>query len=102
MTTISNRDTLEPADQLDGAQVTLWAFSPKNPYFIMKYSDGSPYKPIHGFAVCRYGSENLFYFFSCDIEWNVESDQVCDNTDEALLLANTMTNKPVRWNKKIA
>ncbi|NTV37190.1 MAG: hypothetical protein HGA53_09565 [Anaerolineaceae bacterium] len=100
MTTSQNRETLEPPDELDGAEVILWAFTPQKPFFIMVYSDGTPYKPIHGFAICRYKGESQYYKFSCDIEWNVENDMDCDSIEEAVKIANDMTIEPITWNKK--
>ena len=100
MTTLLDCETIEPPDEFDGAEVILWAFSSQKPFFNMKYSDGSPYKPIHGFAICRYKSEKQYYRFSCDITWNVENDQVFDSIDEAMKAANDMSMQPITWNKK--
>lgn len=100
MTTFQNRDTKEPPDELDEAEVIFWAFSPQKPFFIMKYSDGTLYKPIHGFAICQYKGEKQYYKFSCDIEWNVENDSVCESIEEAVSVANDMSIEPITWNKK--
>lgn len=100
MTTLLDRETIEPPDELDGADVILWAFSSRIPFFIMKYSDGTPYKPIHGFAICRYKGEKQYYRFSCDIAWNVENDQVFDSIEEAIKAANDMSMQLITWLKK--
>lgn len=100
MTTLQNRETIEPPDELDGAEVILWAFSSPIPFFIMKYSDGAPYKPIHGFAICRYKGEKQYYRFSCDIAWNVENDQVFDSIEDAVNAVNDMSTQLITWNKK--
>ena len=49
MTIMPKNVILEPPDELDGAEVVLWAYNPEKPFFIMKCSDGREYKPIHGF-----------------------------------------------------
>ncbi len=100
MTTLPNHGILEPPDELDGAEVLLWAFDPQKPFFILEYSDGTPYKPIHGFAICRYPGENQYYKFSCDIEWQVENDWVYDILEEALQAAADRSVEPVIWNQK--
>jgi hypothetical protein len=100
MTIFQNRDTIEPPDELDGAEVILWAFNPQKPFFIMKYSDGALYKPIHGFAICQYKGEKRYYKFSCDIAWNVENDSDCDSIEEAVKVASDMSIEPITWNKK--
>ena len=101
MMTQQNPETIEPSDELDGAEVILWAFDPRKPFFIMKYSDGTPNKPIHGFAICRYKGEKQYYRFSCDVLWNVENDQVYDSIEEAVNAANGMSMRPIMWNKQI-
>jgi len=100
MITFRSRDTIEPPDELDGAEVILWAYHPQKPFFIMEYSDGRPYKPIHGFAICRYEGEKKYYKFSCDKVWNVENDQICDSIEEAVKAATDISNEPISWNKK--
>lgn len=100
MTTFNYRDDNEPPDELDGAEVILWAFHPQKPFFIMEYSDGTQYKPIHGFAICRYKGEQRYYKFSCDINWNVENDLDCGCIEEAVKIATDMSNEPIIWNKK--
>lgn len=96
----SEGTVVEPPDELDGAEVILWAFNPLAPFFIMRYSDGAAYKPIHGFAVCRYRGENQFYKFSCDREWNVENDMACDSLEKAVNAAQNMSIEPVIWIEK--
>lgn len=100
MIPLKNRDTKEPPNELDGAEVILWAFSSQKPFFIMQYSNGTPYKPIYGFAICRYKGEKQYYMFSCDIAWNVESDWDCDSIEEAVKVADNMSIEPITWNKK--
>ena len=100
MSIFRHRKTLEPPDELDGAEVLLWAFNPQKPFFIMEYSDGTKYKPIHGFAICRYKGEKQYYKFSCDIKWNVENDSDHDSVEEAVSAAINMSIEPITWNKK--
>ncbi len=94
------KDHLEPPDELDGAEVIFWAYSPIVPFFIMEYSDGAPYKSIHGFAICRYPGDSKFYMFSCDHEWNVTGDFDADSIEEAQQDANSQTQEPIDWNRK--
>jgi hypothetical protein len=101
MSTLQNHNSIEPPDDLDGAKVILWAFNSQKPFFIMEYSDGKPYKPIHGFAICQYEGEEKYYKFSCDSNWNVENDFDCDSIEEAVNTANDMSIEPITWNKKI-
>jgi hypothetical protein len=68
--------------------------------FVMKYSDGTAYKPIHGSAICRYKTGDEIFEFSCDIEWNVEGDSDCDSLEEAVEVANCMSIEPIAWNNK--
>jgi hypothetical protein len=100
MTTELNHETIEPPDELDGADVILWGFNSQKPFFNMEFSDGTPYKPIHGFAICRYKGEKHYYKFSCDITWNVENDQIFDSIEEAVQAANDMSTELITWNKK--
>ena len=53
MTNLPKNENFEPPDELDGAEVLLWAYNPVKPFFIMWSVDGTEYKPIHGFALCR-------------------------------------------------
>ncbi len=101
MNIIQNRDTNEPPDELDGAAVILWAFNPQKPFFIMTTSDGTPYKSIHGFAICQYKGKKGYYKFSCDIGWNVENDKDCDSIDEAINSANDISLESINWNQKV-
>lgn len=100
MKTDHNRQIIEPPNLLDGADVLFWAYEPLQPFFLMTYSDGKPYKAIHGLAICRYPGETQFYRFSCDDEWKVENDWVCDSLEEALKSANDQSTLPIYWNKK--
>ncbi len=100
MRTLPESGSLEPPDELDGAEVILWAYSPVKPFFIMKYTDGTDYKPIHGFAICRYKDDEVFYKFSCDREWNVENDSDAASMEEAVEIAESQTSQPITWNEK--
>lgn len=100
MSIFHKRSIKEPPSKLDGAQVLLWAYAPRNPFFVMEYSDGRPYKPIHGFAVCRYQGEEQYYKFSCDAKWNVENDSVHAALEEAVTAAENMSTEPITWNRK--
>jgi hypothetical protein len=90
----------EPPDELDGAEVILWAYNPTKPFFIMRYVDGSEYKPIHGFAICRYKGSDIYYKFSCDRDWNVEGDSDKASMEEAMETAQNQSCEPLTWNTK--
>ncbi len=100
MTTMPKSDNFEPPDELDGAEVILWAYNPVKPFFIMKYSDGNEYKPIYGFAICQYKGSGIFYEFSCGKDWYVENDSDAASIEEAVEIAQTQTLEPITWNKK--
>jgi hypothetical protein len=100
MTIFQSKRLVEPPDDLDGAVVLFWAYSPRVPFFIMEFSDGTPYKPIHGFAICRYKDDSKYYKFSCDREWIVENDIDADSINEAKQIAISQTKERINWNKK--
>jgi hypothetical protein len=91
---------LEPPDELDGAEVLLWAYSPDKPFFMMKYTDGGEYRPIHGFAICRYKGSDTCYKFSCDRNWNVVGDMDAASLEEAMDLAQSQSPEPITWHNK--
>ncbi|KPL76939.1 hypothetical protein ADN00_10125 [Ornatilinea apprima] len=101
MTTLPINECFEPPDELDGAKVLLWAYNPEKPFFMMLFEDGSNYKPIHGFAICRYGGEELFYKFSCNSEWEVENDSDHASIEEAIHAAHHLSKEPIVWNQKL-
>ncbi len=100
MTISPKNEDFEPPDELDGAEVILWAYNPVKPFFIMKSSDGNEYKPIHGFAICSYKGSEKFYKFSCDRDWNVENDFDAASIEEAVEIAKKQSSEPITWNKK--
>ncbi len=100
MTTLPKNEIFEPPDELDGAKVILWAYNPIKPFFIMKYTDGTVYKPVHGFAICRYKGSEIFYKFSCDSDWNVANDLDAASIEEAVEIAQTQSLEPITWTKK--
>jgi hypothetical protein len=102
MTVFQNYAAGEPPDEIDGAQVILWAFNPQTPFFSMRYSDGTTCKPIHGLAICRYQGEKRYYRFSCDLTWNVANDLDYDSLEEAVKAADALSAQPLIWNKKTA
>lgn len=89
-----------PPDQLDGAGVLLWAYSPDQPFFIMNDSHGAPHQAIHGFVVCRYEAENIFYRFSCDLGWNVVNDMDYASLEEAVNSAHGLSGQALTWYQK--
>ena len=100
MTNLPGNENFEPPDELDGAEVLLWAYNPVEPFFIMRYTDGTEYKPIHGFAICRYKGSDIFYKFSCDHDWNVEGDFDEPSIEAAVQSAQSQSIEPINWIKK--
>jgi hypothetical protein len=100
MTDLLKNTRVEPPNELDGAEVLLWAYSPEKPFFIMRYTNGGEYCPIHGFAICRYKGADTFYKFSCDLNWNVLGDMDAANIKEGTDLAQNQTQLPITWHKK--
>jgi hypothetical protein len=91
---------LEPPDELDGAEVILWAYNPQKPFFVMKFTDGSDYMPIHGLALCRYKGKSQVYRFSCSLGWQVQNDSVYDSEEEAIKATGSIFQEQIKWNKK--
>ena len=100
MITKQSRKPFEPPDELDGAEVVLWAFNPEKPFFIMESRDGTMSVPIHGFAICQYKEERQYYKFSCDKEWHVENDMDHGSVEEAVKAATDMSTEPIIWQEK--
>ncbi|PKO11715.1 MAG: hypothetical protein CVU39_27915 [Chloroflexi bacterium HGW-Chloroflexi-10] len=100
MSNLPKNENFEPPDELDGAEVILWAYNPEKPFFMMQYVDGTDYKPIHGFAICRCKGAELFYKVSCDSAWNVENDSDHASIEDAVKAANDLSKEPITWNKK--
>jgi len=100
MTNLPGNENFEPPDELDGAEVLLWTYNPIEPFFIMRNTDGTEYKPIHGFAICRYKGSDIIYKFSCDRNWNVEGDYDEMSIVEAVQTAESQSSQPITWIKK--
>lgn len=100
MTKLPKLENFEPPDELDGAEVLLWAYNPASPFFMMRYADGTEYKPIHGLAICRYKGSEVFYKFSCDRNWNVEGDFDETSIEAAVQNAQKQSSEPITWIKK--
>ena len=64
---------MPPPDQLDSANVLEWAWSDAG------FGSVSG-EPVHGLAICRYGTEDRFYRFACKSDWQVIQDQVYPST----------------------
>lgn len=90
---------LEPPDEIDGAKVVWWAYDSKKPFFVMKFTNGLDYKPIHGFALCQYKSSREVYKFSCDLQWNVANDSVYETVEQALSDIGRQF-QDIHWQKK--
>lgn len=60
---------MPPPNQLDGANVLEWAWSASGFGIVSG-------EAVHGLAICRYSSEDCFYRFACNSDWQVIQDQV--------------------------
>jgi hypothetical protein len=63
----------KPPDKLDGAKVIEYMTS-QQPFGEMLYTDGSKCCDIYGFAICNYDNNDEYYIFSCNENWEVQSD----------------------------
>ncbi|WP_431261144.1 hypothetical protein ACQ86G_14235 [Roseateles chitinivorans] len=64
-----------PPTHIDGAQVLEWAWSDRPFGQVQSREDGHAV-PIHGLAICSYGSPDEVYRFSCGPDWACEQDEV--------------------------
>jgi hypothetical protein len=67
-----------PPPMLDGARVLWWAWSGVISFGELSGAEGDD-RQVHGFAICRYESGEL-YRFTCNKHWEVVQDM--DHTDE--------------------
>jgi len=67
-----------PPPTLDGACVLWWAWSGEIPFGELPGAEDDD-RLIYGFAVCRYGSGDI-YRFTCNKHWEVVQDM--DHGDE--------------------
>ena len=77
-----------PPSTLDGAEVLFW-FSRNTPIYFIK--EGESEHPITAMAICRYGkniaSDEKYYLFKCDVDWNVIMDMDYRSVEEAMAAA---------------
>jgi hypothetical protein len=64
---------MPPPDELDAANVLEWAWS------AIGFGSVSG-EPVHGLAICRYGTDDCFYRFACNSDWQVIQDQLYPST----------------------
>lgn len=69
-----------PPPFLDDAKVLWWAWSGEVPFGKLQ-GEGDAIA-IHGFAICRYDSGEI-YRFTCDKAWNVVQDSDHDSEETA-------------------
>ena len=82
---------MKPPQYLDGAEVLWWAWSGSEPYGL--HGD----EPVHGFAVCKYASGQI-YRFSCNRVWQTVNDM--DHATEVEAKADIPSNydeSRVQW-----
>lgn len=92
----------DPPDTLDSAEVLFWAWSGKEPFWVMNDSDGSFCSEIYGLAICKYKEEDKFYRFVCSRTWTVQNDTVYDSLEEIFETTRVQSPKSeVKWHKKI-
>jgi hypothetical protein len=66
---------------LDGARVLWWAWSGETPFGEL-YGAEEEDRWVHGLAVCRYDSGEI-YRFSCNRRWDVVQDMDHATEDDA-------------------
>ena len=82
---------MEPPKTIDGAEVLWWAWSGIDPFGL--HGD----EPVHGFAVCRYETGEL-YRFSCNRRWETVNDMDHTTVEEAKAdIPANYDNTRVRW-----
>ena len=80
---IIDKNSNEPPDELDGANVIAWAWSGDKPFGFMPYTDSSDRIEIFGLAICKYENSDVVYRFSCDKDWDVQNDSPHDSVEQA-------------------
>lgn len=86
-----SHDSMKPPKSIDDADVLWWAWSGIEPYGL--HGD----EPVHGFAVGRYASGEI-YRFSCNRLWETVNDMV--HTTESQARADIPSNydeSRVQW-----
>mgnify|MGYP003579368768 CR=1 FL=1 len=73
----------KPPKLIDGAEVLEWAWSGEKPFGILRYESGTAASEIYGLAICRYPKSGEIYRFSCNSEWETESDVQYQSVEEA-------------------
>ena len=71
-----------PPEQLDNADVLLWACSEVEPFGSIHDSSGAV-ALILGLAICRYSDSTDIYRFSCNSAWEVVQDAHYQSIEEA-------------------
>ena len=87
-----------PPEQLDNADVLLWACSESEPFGVIRYSTGDGIAHlVHGLAICRYSESGAIYRFSCDLDWEVVQDAPYQSTEQATAAAAQMFSTAIDW-----
>jgi hypothetical protein len=74
----------KPPPTIDGATVLYWAWSGNTPFGRVGDESDPEATAIFGLAIARYEGDSRTYRFSCDRNWEVEQDGVCESVDEAI------------------
>ncbi|MCL2816853.1 MAG: hypothetical protein FWD39_00500 [Clostridiales bacterium] len=81
---------------LDGAKIIK--LSVKGDYGTIKIQDYKEAKiPVCFLAICKYDGDDKYHLFDCDNELNVVDDDLCDDLDEAVNLAQIWSDLPIKW-----
>ena len=67
----------EPPSKVGGARVVLYSVLDQRhrPTGACRHVvDGEPQAPFAGLAICQYESEEAYYLFYCDEDWNAVTD----------------------------
>ena len=88
-----------PPPMLDGARVLWWAWSGETPFGEV-YGAPEEQRWVHGFAVCRYDSGEI-YRFSCSRRWEVvDMDHATEDEAKADIPANYDASR-VTWQRHV-
>jgi hypothetical protein len=86
-----------PPSSLDDARVLEFAWS-DIPFGHIHDTNGNLVAVIHGLAICQYDGSSVIYRFSCDENWEVESDVDYGSVEEAkALLPDQYKLAPIHW-----
>jgi len=85
---------------LDGAKVILYTTNDiSNNFGCVHYEEHD--EVVTGLAIAKYDSDESYYLFSCDLQWNVIGDTLHATLEEAKCCAeNSFEIKGLTWRTK--